>query len=323
MRSAALTHALSCACLRSPRAALARGLSNSSATRSRLERPPIPRFAPRRSVRDRFRPLATAQLRSPFPTSPHLRAAFTLQHQRARNCRRPAYKASRRADACATVCNHLRLTDLAPLPNLAALFSVSAYDDDDYRISDPLFKVIIYSSLPPSWDAFTQPFVGGKKGTATYDPRQSQEFIGILMEEYKRRQIRAERSDTSACSDVDECTREPEYDCRHLGKPRCDICGKWGHIKKDCWSKGNQKRKSDDENTTLPKKAKTERANVADDESNMTQQSWGASHESNAFDELPPDETLTDIKGEETQPHIANTVDEQPENDELQCCVTS
>ncbi|KAH9014538.1 hypothetical protein EDB85DRAFT_2157332 [Lactarius pseudohatsudake] len=103
------------------RAALACGLSNSSATRSRLERPPIPRFAPRRSVRDRFRPLATAQLCSPFPTSPHLRAAFTLQHQRTRNCRRPAYKVSRRADACATVCDHSQSTDLAPLPNLAAL----------------------------------------------------------------------------------------------------------------------------------------------------------------------------------------------------------
>ncbi|KAH9025738.1 hypothetical protein EDB85DRAFT_2149579 [Lactarius pseudohatsudake] len=105
----------------SPRTALTRGLSNSSATRSRLERPPIPRFTPRRSVCDRFRPLATAQLRSPFPTSPHLRAAFTLQHQRARNCRGPAYKVSRRADACATVCDHSQLTDLAPLPNLAAL----------------------------------------------------------------------------------------------------------------------------------------------------------------------------------------------------------
>ncbi|KAH9033898.1 hypothetical protein EDB85DRAFT_2144681 [Lactarius pseudohatsudake] len=95
------------------RAALARGLSNSSAMRSRLERPPIPRFAPRRSVRDRFRPLATDQLHSPFPTSPHSRAAFTLQHRRTRDRRGPVYDRTRPAEACATARDASRPLDPA------------------------------------------------------------------------------------------------------------------------------------------------------------------------------------------------------------------
>ncbi|KAH9019177.1 hypothetical protein EDB85DRAFT_2153994 [Lactarius pseudohatsudake] len=87
------------------RAALARGLSNSSATRSRLQRPPIPSFAPRRSVRDRFRPPATRQLHFPFPTSPHLRAALFLRQRRVRDRRKHIYDTARPAETCATACN--------------------------------------------------------------------------------------------------------------------------------------------------------------------------------------------------------------------------
>ncbi len=42
-------------------AALVRGLSDSSATRSRPRRPPLQSYAPRRSVRDCFRPLSTTR----------------------------------------------------------------------------------------------------------------------------------------------------------------------------------------------------------------------------------------------------------------------
>jgi len=33
--------------------------------------------------------------------------------------------------------------------------------DEDFKLSDKLFKVAIFSSLPASWDTFTEPYVGG------------------------------------------------------------------------------------------------------------------------------------------------------------------
>jgi hypothetical protein len=35
-------------------------------------------------------------------------------------------------------------------------------DDNDFRISDPLFKVIVLLSLPISWDIFMESYVGGR-----------------------------------------------------------------------------------------------------------------------------------------------------------------
>ena len=36
--------------------------------------------------------------------------------------------------------------------------------DDDFKISDPMFKIIISLSLPPTWDAFIELYVGGQMG---------------------------------------------------------------------------------------------------------------------------------------------------------------
>jgi hypothetical protein len=52
-----------------------------------------------------------------------------------------------------------------------------------------MFKVIISSLLPESWDHFTDSYVSGRKGVVKNDPKKltcSQEFIGILKEEYLR-----------------------------------------------------------------------------------------------------------------------------------------
>ncbi|KAH9167927.1 hypothetical protein EDB89DRAFT_1909679 [Lactarius sanguifluus] len=56
----------------------------------------------------RARPFPTTCDRStpsPFPTSPHLRAALALLHRRVRYHREPTYDISRPADACATACD--------------------------------------------------------------------------------------------------------------------------------------------------------------------------------------------------------------------------
>jgi hypothetical protein len=79
---------------------------------------------------------------------------------------------------------------------------INMMNDDDFKISDPLFKVIISSSLLFSWDAFTEAYVGGRKGVPETDPKklmQSQQFLGILKEEYLRRQ---------ACTLIAESTNQ-------------------------------------------------------------------------------------------------------------------
>jgi len=70
---------------------------------------------------------------------------------------------------------------------------LNVLDNTDFRISDIQFKTIIASSLPPSWDTFTEPYVGRHIGATENDPKKltsSQEFIGILKEEYTKRKDR-------------------------------------------------------------------------------------------------------------------------------------
>jgi gag-polypeptide of LTR copia-type len=60
--------------------------------------------------------------------------------------------------------------------------------DYDFEITDPLFTMIIFSSLPPSWDDFTERYV-----QRFDDPKtviSSLELIGIFRAEYDRREDR-------------------------------------------------------------------------------------------------------------------------------------
>jgi hypothetical protein len=59
-------------------------------------------------------------------------------------------------------------------------------DDGNFKILEIQFKIAIVSSLPPTWDGFTQPYISIRKGDNT-DPKlsaTSQELIGVLKEEY-------------------------------------------------------------------------------------------------------------------------------------------
>ena len=65
--------------------------------------------------------------------------------------------------------------------------NVNCIADEDFKLSNKLFKVTISSSLPASWDTFTEPYVGGRAGAINKDPNNritSQELIGLLKEEY-------------------------------------------------------------------------------------------------------------------------------------------
>jgi len=60
-------------------------------------------------------------------------------------------------------------------------------NDADFHISNNQFKTIIALSLPESWDAFIEPYIGCHIGVIETDPKKqtsSQEFIGILKEEH-------------------------------------------------------------------------------------------------------------------------------------------
>ena len=69
----------------------------------------------------------------------------------------------------------------------------------EFNLSDVLFKGIIASSLPPSWDIFTEPYVGILEGE---DPDKLDEkkkmslqsFIGVIKMEYLRRKDRIDKT---------------------------------------------------------------------------------------------------------------------------------
>ena len=152
---------------------------------------------------------------------------------------------------------------------------INQMNDDAFKISDVLFKVIISSSLPLSWDTFTESYVGGRKGITEIDPKKlmgSQQFIGILKEEYLQRQLRAEKGEmvnqsfipkrslqnrintknhTNSDQNCKQCGRNNHTteNCKHLGKSKCSLCGKFGHTGEKCWykDKGKKKRSENDD----------------------------------------------------------------------------
>ena len=80
---------------------------------------------------------------------------------------------------------------LEHLSNLRVILEqIHALSAQEFKISDLFFKVIISSSLPPSWDNFTQAYIAKTRCHATHDPfrnMSSTEFIGVIKSEAKRR----------------------------------------------------------------------------------------------------------------------------------------
>jgi hypothetical protein len=148
---------------------------------------------------------------------------------------------------------------------------INQMNEENFKISDVLFKIIISSSLPLSWDSFTESYVGGRKGVIETDPKKlmgSQQFIGILKEEYTQRELRSEKGETSnqgftqkrslqnrlsskptTNSDMHckQCglNNHNTTDCIHLSKSKCSNCDKFGHTGDKCWTKGKRKRGED------------------------------------------------------------------------------
>jgi hypothetical protein len=65
---------------------------------------------------------------------------------------------------------------------------LSIFRDTNYRVSKFLFKCIIASSLPNSWDQFTDQYVTSQLDFVDTDPRKlidSQQLISIIKQEYE------------------------------------------------------------------------------------------------------------------------------------------
>jgi len=157
---------------------------------------------------------------------------------------------------------------------------INLMGDHRFQISNFSFKLILLHSLPKSWDPFTDAYVG----SATFldaNPRKaimSQQFIGIIKEEYKCyeerkregsnitfqhanftkarkpplfNQITKPGSPSQSQPNVTKFCKlceKPNHttdECHHLGKTRCDICKKFGHSLNKCWYDQGKKRLSD------------------------------------------------------------------------------
>ena len=128
---------------------------------------------------------------------------------------------------------------------------LNVLDNTSFHIPDRQFKTIIVSSLSPSWDVFTERYMGGHLDIVETDPKKmmsSQEFIGAIKEEYLHRKywIDAPVEQTS-CS---QASKEPTSLVARVHDPpkssagsacRCRNCGLTNHTTENCWWLGQSR----------------------------------------------------------------------------------
>ena len=207
---------------------------------------------------------------------------------------------------------------------------LNALGETHLHISDIIFKVIISSSLPESWDNFTRPYVEGDAEAP--DPTKvmgSQRFMGLIKEEYIRRIDRTHHTESvnqatsSNLANRLNAQRGPKKqqnngrckqcgyknhtteNCRFLGQNKCPTCNHFGHLPKDCWFKDKpRKRKGEQSGNRSAKKAKNESVNEAKSEEKTTD-TQNPPKKLMAFnvveDEVPTTATIEEIREEEVE----------------------
>ena len=192
--------------------------------------------------------------------------------------------------------------------------------DPNFCISDTQFKVIISSSLPQSWDTFTEDYIEWRIDIIETNPKKLmtfQEFISIIHEEYRWRTGHEEELTNLAIHNSHPKPPKPNLvqcihntskkwcshckhknhnntDCHFLNDTLpCQFCGLKGHTDKNCWKKREKekddkgkKRKSEDSREHDSKRQKKEVANVVEDEiiSFLTNEEEGQDFNYDTFD---------------------------------------
>ena len=110
-------------------------------------------------------------------------------------------------------------------------------NDNNFKIPEVQFKIAIVSSLPPSWDTFTRPYISIGKGDDA-DPKlqvTSQELIGV----FQRRSGKLEKSET-----VHQIRSKPSLSSRIKDAERCGHCGMRNHKARNCRFLGQRKQRT-------------------------------------------------------------------------------
>ena len=102
----------------------------------------------------------------------------------------------------------------------------------DNKVPNEDFVMILITSLPESWDQYTSAYLGSSSNKPTLSPHK---LVAILLEE--DRQWHGRSADTASGMAM-QAKNSLKNDSSRVEKRKCHDCGKEGHIKENCWSKG-------------------------------------------------------------------------------------
>src|ERR1700678_1646267 len=191
-------------------------------------------------------------------------------------------------------------------------------DDENFKIPEVQFKIAIVSSLPPSWDTFTRPYISIRKGDSD-DPKlkvTSQELIGVIKEEYTRRKQRAgklSKEETTQqmtsggkpsllgrmSTNSDPCStcglnNHVTNNCKWKGQDKCGICHRFGHATEECYSRKAKalKRKREEKGKGKgKKKRKKEEMNQGEEDEDDDDEHIACCLIGSGYSDIPLDES--------------------------------
>lgn len=111
------------------------------------------------------------------------------------------------------------------------------------EVSDPEFLAVMVTSLPESWDSFTQAFFGATGGIGNQGQAKklsSSELAALLIDEDRRRKGRG-GNDAALIFRNRQSGKPGPSPQQRKNDSKCHNCGKTGHWQSECWSKGGGK----------------------------------------------------------------------------------